>query len=78
MNQDDLIRMARVADPFGERGRLFDMAQLTPETLVRFAALVAAAAKAEEREACAKACEETRIVKGGEVFAAKIRARGNT
>ena len=32
----------------------------------------------EEREACAKACEETRIVKGGEVFAAKIRARGNT
>ena len=74
MTQDEIIRMARVADPFGERGRLFDMAQLTPETLVRFAALVAAA----ERDACAKACEETRIVKGGEVFAAKIRARGNT
>ena len=34
--------------------------------------------RAAIREACAKACEETRIVKGGEVFAAKIRARGNT
>jgi hypothetical protein len=31
-----------------------------------------------EREACAKVCEAKRIVKGGEVFAAAIRARGNT
>ena len=31
-----------------------------------------------EREACARACEAKRIVKGGEVFAAAIRARGNT
>ena len=29
-----------------------------------------------EREACAKVCEERSMVKGGEVFAAKIRARG--
>jgi hypothetical protein len=42
--------------------------------LEAFAALVAAA----EREACAKVCEAKRIVKGGEVFAAAIRARGNT
>lgn len=38
----------------------------------RFANLVAAA----EREACARACEERGMVKGGEVFAARIRARG--
>lgn len=29
-----------------------------------------------EREACARVCEEKGMVKGGEVFAAKIRARG--
>ena len=33
-------------------------------------------AQAEEREACAKACERRGMVKGGEVFAARIRARG--
>ena len=82
MNQDDLIRMARVADPFGERGRLFDMAQLTPETLVRFAALVAAAAKAEEREACGKLLDEMSAQDKWsnyyKVAARAIRARGNT
>lgn len=35
------------------------------------------AAVRAEREACARLCEDG-IVKGGEVFAAKIRARGNT
>ena len=30
-----------------------------------------------EREACAKACERRGMVKGGEVFAARIRARGS-
>lgn len=29
-----------------------------------------------EREACANACEAQGMVKGGEVFAARIRARG--
>ena len=43
MNRDDIIRMAREADPFGEDGRLYSLALLTPETLERFAALVAAA-----------------------------------
>jgi hypothetical protein len=36
------------------------------------------AAVLAEREACARACEERGMVKGGEVFAARIRARGNT
>ena len=40
--------------------------------LEAFAKLVAAA----KREACARACEERGMVKGGEVFAARIRARG--
>ena len=31
-----------------------------------------------EREACARACEERGMVKGGEVFAARIRARNDT
>ena len=78
-HQDDIISLAREADPFGERGRLFDMAQLTPETLVRFAALVAAA----EREECAKVCDSVVIEHPGRAdltagqCAAAIRARGN-
>lgn len=35
------------------------------------------AAVRAEREACARLCEDG-IIKGGEVFAAKIRAKGNT
>lgn len=35
------------------------------------------AAVMAEREACARLCEDG-IIKGGEVFAAKIRAKGNT
>ena len=54
MTHDDIIRMAREADPFGVDGRLYAMAQLTPETLERFAALVVSA----EREECAKVCDE--------------------
>jgi len=53
MTRDDIIRMAREADPFGENGRLYQMAELAPETLARFAALVADA----EREACASMAE---------------------
>ena len=65
MNRDDIIAMAREAG--------YISSQFTSTTtLERFAALVAAA----EREACARACEERGMVKGGEVFAARIRARG--
>jgi len=46
MKQDEIIEMARQADPFGKHGRLYVMAQLTPETIEAFAKLVAA----KERE----------------------------
>lgn len=67
--RDDIIRMAR------EVGIVFanHTAVGSEENLLQnFAALVAAA----EREACAKVCEQRGMVKGGEVFAARIRARG--
>ena len=63
MTKDDIMRLAREAG--------------LPDPMVfyagyeRFANLVAAA----EREACAKVCEERGMVKGGEVFASRIRAR---
>lgn len=50
MTTDEIIKLAREADPFGEHGRLYQVAELTPETLASFAALVAAF----EREECAK------------------------
>lgn len=53
MSRDEIIAMAREADPFGDDGRLVSLAMLTPGTLERFAALVAA----REREACAQACD---------------------
>lgn len=76
MTTDEIIAMAREADPFGEDGRLFAMASVAPGTLERFAALVAAA----EREACALVCEsewatDAERAFGGEL-AALIRARG--
>ena len=46
----------------------------TETELETFVDLVAAA----EREACAKLCEERGMVKGGEVFASRIRSRGTT
>ena len=39
-------------------------------------AKVDARARAEEQEACARVCEQKSAVKGGEIFAARIRARG--
>ena len=66
MTREEIIRMARAAG-------FDDLFFLTKDlSLERFAALVAA----DEREACAKVCERKGMVKGGEVFAAKIRARG--
>ena len=50
-------------------GVLFTETEL--ETFVDLAA-------AAEREACAKVCEERGMVKGGEVFASRIRSRGTT
>ena len=45
--------------------------------LERFAALVEAAARADEREECAKECEEDGLL-WGQRYAAAIRARGTT
>ena len=75
MKREDIIRMAREADPFGQDGRLYAMAELTPEVLERFAALVAAA----EREACAKVCDEVDKESSSQWparLATMIRARG--
>ena len=70
MTRDDIIRMAREAElhchvKLTEHGLII-------EDLQYFANLVAAA----ERAACANVCEAKGMVKGGEVFAARIRARG--
>lgn len=74
MSRDELIAMAREADPCGDDGRLVSLAMLTPGTLERFAALVAA----KEREMCAQVAMEFRRGAGdpvcGEVAVA-IRAR---
>ena len=43
MTHEEIIAMAREADPFGDDGRLVSLAMLTPGTLERFAALAAAA-----------------------------------
>ena len=66
MTKDDIIKLAREAG-------LFVHKEVQPE-FIAFANLVAAA----EREECAKVCEERGMVKGGEVFSARIRARGTT
>lgn len=73
MTREDIIRMAREADPFGMVGRLYAMAQLTPETLERFAALVAAA----EREDILRKSTKAHTVHGhcDIVLSADIRAR---
>ena len=53
MNREDIIRMAREAG-VSIRSH-YDETGSTPQELLRFAALVAAA----ERDACAKVCDET-------------------
>lgn len=78
MNRDDIIRMAREAN--------IKQAIETPYLLMvheleRFAALVAAAARAEENEACAKVCDVLAVHPEyasdiTKVAAQAIRARG--
>ena len=52
MNREDIIRMAR------EAGLAYGSDEKPLGSVTRFTALVAAAAKAEENEACAKVCED--------------------
>ena len=75
MNRDYVIRMAREAAPQCHNEGLVCFEQ---EELERFAALVAAAAKAEENEACARVVESYTGAWDDQGFAlaAAIRARG--
>ncbi len=87
MTKDEVIRMAREAGLHRQQHNLMsNPVQYRysydgyEENLEAFAALVAAA----EREACAKVCDEQsqlqldeRVMRGIDVCAADIRARGN-
>lgn len=53
-SRKQIIQWAREADLAGEAGRLFFMATMTPETLARFAALVAQAVRADEQNRCCR------------------------
>ncbi len=75
MTQDEIIEMANQAGIVNP--------QMVISTLESFAKLVAQHAKAEEREACAKVCEETYTGEEAcsdwptpEMCASAIRARG--
>ena len=77
MNKDEIIAMARDANPE------HDLTAMLP-FLSRFAALVAALAAAKEREACARVCEGFKQGNSAtyidddwaDMCAAAIRARG--
>lgn len=60
MTTDEIIKLAREADPFGERGNLYQVAALTPETLIRFATII----RNEALEEAAGVCIETGSTKG--------------
>jgi hypothetical protein len=70
--------MAREADPKANLSEPYCLDHETRAWLERFAALVAAEARADEREACAKVCEKwtPTDVDGFCPAAAAIRARG--
>ena len=82
MNRDDIIRMAREAG-----FTLSRVEWVYTEMLERFFHAAYAEGAAEEREACAKACEDYTDNGGGTFadheghgyeLAQRIRARGNT
>ena len=84
MNQDDIIKLAREAGgcDISSHGWTSWVGTQSTDFLERFAARVAAAAKAEENEACAKVCESRQTPGTGSVAilngaADAIRARGN-
>lgn len=81
MDREEIIRVAREAG-FRDTTNPFVAWGASWEQVERFAALVAAAAKAEENEACAKVCEDIDVEYEGEDVlatwcAAAIRARAN-
>ena len=81
MTKEDIIRMAREAGckPFRSPEHWDDVQVFaTPDVLERFAVLVAAAARAEENEACVKVVEDYCGAwdDEGYALAAAIRAMG--
>jgi hypothetical protein len=85
MTRDEIIKLAKEVDPFGDAGPLYAMAEKSPITLKRFAMRIAAA----EREACAWECikvEKAMSLAGYEDYSPAtarlcieaIRARSNT
>jgi hypothetical protein len=70
MNREDIIRMAR------EAGLAYGSDERPLNSVTRFAELVAAAAKSEENEACAKVCDVLAYASDiTKVAAQAIRAR---
>jgi len=79
MNREDIIRMAREAGAIPIHKDYSQKALVGNENIERFAALVAAVAKAEEREALCKLGEDSRYShQYVHSFLNTIRARGNT
>ena len=80
MNREQIIHMAREAGLVRTGDKWVEPARWGVTELVHFAALINAAARAEENEACAKVCED--MDHNGVMIAADcaaaIRARGNT
>ena len=81
MNREDILQLAREAGfRVGPSRDGPDDVWGVGANLERFAALVAAAAKAEEREACAKVVNDDRGLSDDDAIRVMraIRARGNT
>ena len=72
MTNDEIIQIARRAYKSCEH---IPNVKIPPEFIERFAKLVEQQAKAEEREACAKVCEDS-VEEAGDELAWQIRARG--
>jgi hypothetical protein len=71
MTNDEIIQIARRAYKSCEH---IPNVKIPPEFIERFAKLVEQQAKAEEREACAKVCEDS-VEYAGDTLAKAIRAR---
>ncbi len=78
MDREEIIRMAREAGLVRTGDKWVEPARWGVTELVHFANLVAAAARAEENEACAKVCDgmDHNGVMIAADCAAAIRARG--
>ena len=76
MTKEEIIAMAREAGLAKYGNGLQEGSYPFIESIERFAALVAAAASASEREACAKVCESDDSMRWAGAAKA-IRARGN-